>query len=96
MPNTYRRNRFERAGARVLGAAEGVLVALCGFDDLDDAFLGLVAAAKRHNVAPLALAAAVVALAEDPDDLDCDPDAALAAGATWAMLGRCWAAPSMS
>ncbi len=52
-----------RSGQRSLGAAEGVLVALrhCS---LDEAFIDIVETAKRHSVAPLELAHALVAIAE--------------------------------
>ncbi|WP_246540992.1 ANTAR domain-containing protein [Mycobacterium spongiae] len=61
-----------RAGQRRLGAAEGVLVALLGCT-LDEAFTDIVHTAKRHNVAPMELADALVSIAEknapgDPDD----------------------------
>ena len=45
-------------------SAEGVLVALrrCS---IDDAFIDIVLAAKRHNVAPLGLAGALVTIAQN-------------------------------
>lgn len=57
------RQHPHRDGRRTLCAAEGVLVALqhCS---LDDAFLDIIATARRHNVAPLRLATALVASAQ--------------------------------
>ena len=59
----YRR-RHRRSAQRSLGAAEGVLVALrhCS---LDEAFIDIVHTAKQHNVAPIGLADALVAIAEN-------------------------------
>jgi len=53
-----------RAGARVLDAAEGVLIALRGCS-LNQAFVEIVRTAKAHNVSTLSLADALVALAQD-------------------------------
>jgi len=71
-----------RSGQRSLGAAEGVLVALrhCS---LDEAFADIVQTAKRHSVAPLELADALVAIAEN--DVTCDLNDALTA-----VVDRAW------
>jgi hypothetical protein len=63
--------------------AAGVLVALrrCG---LDEAFDEIVDASKRHRVAPLALARALVALAEGTGQDD-EP-ASAAARYEWGLL----------
>lgn len=80
MNHTGRRRTADRAGIRVLGAAEGILSVLNGCS-LDEAFLELVSKAKLHNVDPLALAEAVVALVEAAGS---DDDAtASAAAAEW-------------
>jgi hypothetical protein len=60
-------------------------MALCG-GSLDDAFLQLVATAKRHNVDAMTLAATIVALAEDPTGSECDRDAVYAATDAWEPL----------
>lgn len=57
------RRHPHRDGRRTLCAAQGVLVALqqCS---LDDAFLDIITTARRHNVAALRLATALVARAQ--------------------------------
>lgn len=87
MLNRTRRGTVQRTGTRTLGAAEGVLVALCGCS-LDDAFLELIAAAKNHNVDAMTLAATIVALAEDPSGYECDEAAVRAATIAWEPLVR--------
>jgi hypothetical protein len=77
-----------RSGPRSLGAAEGVLVALrrCS---LDEAFIDIVETAKRHNVAPLGLADALVAIAENDLTRYLDDDVIAAADRAWgALLSR--------
>lgn len=79
---------FGRSGPRSLGAAEGVLVALrrCS---LDEAFIDIVQTAKRHNVAPLGLADALVAIAENDVTGYFDDHTIAAAHRAWgALLGR--------
>jgi hypothetical protein len=80
-----------RAGARILDTAEGVLIALRGCT-LNDAFVEIVQTAKAHNVSPMSLADALVALAQgqaSPDGQDVAVGAARAARAAWAhLLGR--------
>jgi hypothetical protein len=76
-----------RNGQRSLWAAEGVLVGLrrCS---LDEAFMEIVTTAKRHNVAPLGLADALVAIAENDPTQSSDDDAIAAARRAWgALLG---------
>lgn len=70
------------SGQRSLSAAEGVLVALCHCS-LDEAFADKVQTAKRHSVAPLELANALVAMAEN--DATCDLDEMLVAA-----VDRAW------
>ncbi len=74
-----------RSGQRSLGAAEGVLVALrhCS---LDEAFIDIVQTAKRHNVAPLELADALVAIAENDLTRDLDDTVVTAVGRAWGAL----------
>ncbi|OBH06178.1 hypothetical protein A5696_23580 [Mycobacterium sp. E2699] len=69
--DTDHRRDPRRSGQRSLGAAEGVLVALrhCS---LDEAFADIVQTAKRHSVAPLELADALVAIAENYPTSDLD------------------------
>ncbi|WP_237569920.1 ANTAR domain-containing protein [Mycolicibacterium lacusdiani] len=55
--------RAQRDGRRRLCAAEGVLVALRRYT-LDEAFVDIVMTSRLHNVAPLRLADALVALAQ--------------------------------
>lgn len=77
-----------RSGQRSLGAAEGVLIALrhCG---LDEAFIEIVQTAKRHGVAPLELADALVAIAEDDVTGEFDGAVIAAAEVAWGtLLGR--------
>ncbi len=80
--DTDHRRDPRRSGQRSLGAAEGVLVALrhCS---LDEAFADIVQTAKQHGVAPLELADALVAIAEN--EVTCDLDAALIA-----VVDRAW------
>ncbi|WP_322857196.1 hypothetical protein [Mycobacterium shigaense] len=75
--DTQHRQDPRRTGQRSLGAAEGVLVALrhC---TLDEAFIDIVETAKRHGVAPLELANALMAVAQNDESRDRD-DAAIAA-----------------
>jgi hypothetical protein len=77
-----------RSGPRSLCAAQGVLVALrrCS---LDEAFIDIVQTAKRHNVAPLGLADALVAIAENDVSRYLDDDTMAAADHAWgALLSR--------
>lgn len=71
-------------GQRVLCAAEGILVGLrrCG---VDDAFREILCAARQYNVAPLRLAAALLAVAQN-DVSSVDGDALDAALRTWGPL----------
>ena len=85
---TDHRRTPRRNGQRSLGAAEGVLVALrhCS---LDDAFIDIVQTAKRHNVAPMRLADALVAIAENDVTRNIDDAVVAAVGRAWgALLGR--------
>jgi hypothetical protein len=74
-----------RGGQRSLGAAEGVLVALrhCS---LDDAFIDIVQTAKQHGVAPLELAGALVAIAENSLVHDFDDAVFGAVDRAWGTL----------
>jgi hypothetical protein len=55
--------RPRRDGRRCLCAAEGVLVALRGYS-LDEAFADILQTAGSHNIAPLSLTDALVAIAQ--------------------------------
>ena len=84
---TDRRRDPRRSGQRSLGAAEGVLVALrhCS---LDEAFIDIVQTANRHSVAPLELADALVAIAENDVTRDFDDAVIAAVERAWgAVLG---------
>ncbi|MDN4517220.1 MULTISPECIES: ANTAR domain-containing protein [Mycolicibacterium] len=74
-----------RAGARILDTAEGVIIALrrC---TLNQAFTSLVQTAKSHNVAPLSLADALVAIAEGQPTDDLDAEAVRVAAQTWGPM----------
>lgn len=74
-----------RSGPRSLCAAEGVLVALrrCS---LNEAFIDIVETAKRHNVAPLGLADALVAIAENDLPRYFDDNVIAAAHRAWGGL----------
>jgi hypothetical protein len=74
-----------RSGQRSLWAAEGVLVGLCRCT-LDEAFTDIVSAAKRHNVDPLALADALITIAEDDLIQNFDDDVAAAVRGAWGDL----------
>ncbi|WP_262491033.1 ANTAR domain-containing protein [Mycobacterium simiae] len=82
--NGYARGRG-RNGQRSLAAAEGVLVALrhCS---LDEAFVDIVETAKRHNVAPMELADALVAIAENNGTHHLDDAVVSAADRAWGEL----------
>lgn len=71
-------------GQRVLCAAEGILVGLrrCS---VDDAFRDILCTAREYNVAPLRLAAALLAVAQN-DVSSIDGDALDAALRTWGPL----------
>lgn len=75
----------QRNGQRSLGAGEGVLVALRRYS-LDEAFGEIVDTAKRRNVAPIELAEALVAIAENRGSCDVTPEAMAAARGAWAAL----------
>ncbi|EFG78280.1 hypothetical protein AN931_23350 [Mycobacterium intracellulare subsp. chimaera] len=74
-----------RTGARILDTAEGVLVTLRRYR-VDQAFVELMQTAKRHDVNPVNLADALVAIAEDQLSQDLDHAAAAVALATWGNL----------
>ncbi len=80
-----RRWHPRRSGERILSAAEGVLVALrqCS---LDAAFTDIVQTAKRHGVAPLELADALVAIAENDVTRDFDDAVIAAVNRGWGTL----------
>jgi hypothetical protein len=62
-----------------------VLVALRRYS-LDEAFAEIIRTAKRHNVAPIELAEALVLIAEDRGDRGVTTETMTAANAAWAML----------
>ncbi len=74
-----------RDAPRRLGTAEGVLVALLGCS-LEEAFLDIVQTAKQHNVAPLRLADALVALAQDDREVDVAHETVELAQRVWGDL----------
>ena len=69
----------------MLDTAEGVLVALRRYR-LNDAFRDLMTTARHHNVNPLTLADAVVALAENHGVNTLDTTAVAIARHTWGAL----------
>ncbi|ORA96459.1 hypothetical protein BST30_28640 [Mycobacterium mantenii] len=82
-----KRGMVHRSAQRNLGAAEGILVALrhCR---LDEAFIDIVQTAKRHSVAPLELADALVTIAENDVPRDFDNAVVTAVDQAWgALLG---------
>ncbi len=83
--DTDHRRDPRRSGQRSLSAAEGVLVALrhCS---LDEAFADIVQTARRHAVAPLELADALVAIAENDMTSDLDDALAAAVDRAWGTL----------
>src|ERR1700739_791691 len=85
MENSSRLPDPRRAGARILDAAEGVLLALRGCS-LNQAFVEIVQTAKAHNVSTLSLADALVALAQNHGSQDGDDAALVAARAAWGHL----------
>ncbi|KDE96695.1 ANTAR domain-containing protein [Mycobacterium sp. 050272] len=74
-----------RAADRMLDTAEGVLVALRRFR-LNDAFRDLMTTARHHNVNPLSLADALVALAENHGVNALDTNVVAIARHTWGPL----------
>jgi len=82
---TDHRRDARRSGQRSLGAAEGVLVALrhCS---LDEAFIDIVQTATRHGVAPLELADALVAIAENDVPRGFDDAVIAAVEQAWGTL----------
>ncbi len=82
---TDHRRDDPRSGQRSLGAAEGVLVALrhCS---LDEAFIDIVQTAQRHGVAPLELADALVAIAENDVSRGFDDAVVAAVEQAWGIL----------
>jgi hypothetical protein len=74
-----------RNAQRSLGAAQGVLVATRKYS-LDDAFAEIIQTAKRHNVAPIELAEALVSIAEGRRNGGVVTEAMAAATEAWAAL----------
>ncbi len=74
-----------RDGRHTLSAAEGVLAVLrrCS---LEEAFADIVGMAKRHNVAPLRLAGALVARAQGDPALETDHEAGGVVTDCWGHL----------
>jgi hypothetical protein len=83
--DTDHRRDPRRSGQRSLSAAQGVLVGLrhCS---LDEAFADIVQTAKRHGVAPLELADALVAIAENDVTSDLDDALTAAVDRAWGAL----------
>lgn len=71
-----------RDGRRTLCAAEGVLVAL-SHCSLDDAFLDIIGTARRHNVAPLRLATALVSRVQGDPGQETDEAVRFAIDEAW-------------
>ena len=78
---------MRRDGRRTLCAAEGV-VAVLRHCSLDDAFRDIVGTAQRHNVAPLRLAEALLAVAQCDAGAGTDDDAMSVVEQTWGDLLR--------
>lgn len=74
-----------RDGRRTLCAAEGVLVAL-SHCSLDDAFLDIIGTARRHNVAPLRLATALVSRVQGDPGQETDEALRFAIDEAWGAL----------
>lgn len=74
-----------RAADRMLDTAEGVLITLRRYR-LNDAFRDLMTTARDHNINPLALADALVALAENHGLNATDTTAVAIARQTWGSL----------
>lgn len=74
-----------RDGRRTLCAAEGVLVALAHCS-LDDAFLDIIGTARRHNVAPLRLATALVSRVQGDPGQETDEALRFAIDEAWGAL----------
>jgi hypothetical protein len=85
MENPSRLPDPSRAGARILDAAEGVLLALRGCT-LNQAFVEIVQTAKSHNVSTLSLADALVAIAQTQSCHNIDDAAFAVARAAWGDL----------
>ena len=78
---------MRRDGRRTLCAAEGV-VAVLRHCSLDDAFREIVRTAQCHNVAPLRLAGALLAVAQCDTGGDTDGEAVAVVEQTWGDLLR--------
>jgi hypothetical protein len=74
-----------RSAARILDTAEGVIIALrrC---NLNQAFVEIATTAKRHDVALISLADALVAIVQNDPTADLDANAVRAARETWGAL----------
>jgi hypothetical protein len=77
-----------RSSDRILDTAEGVLIALRRYN-INQAFFELAQTAKRHGLATVSLADALVALAQRQSTNDCDQHAVEIARATWGPLLDC-------
>ena len=78
-----------RADARLLDTAEGVIIALrrCS---MAKAFIELARTVQQHNLPPLSVADALLAIAENEPTDDLDPAAVRVARTTWgSLLGAC-------
>ncbi|KMO69023.1 ANTAR domain-containing protein [Mycolicibacterium obuense] len=74
-------------GRRTLCAAQGALAVVLHCS-IDDAFAYIVRTAQRHNVAPLRLAEALLAVAAGGPSTCTDLDAAAAVDMTWGDMLR--------
>ncbi|WP_448460127.1 ANTAR domain-containing protein [Mycolicibacterium sp. XJ870] len=77
----------QRAGARTLDTAKGIVVALrrCS---TSEAFALIVQKAHRHRVGPICLAEALVTIAQDAPTQHLDGSSVTAAHALWMELRR--------
>ena len=74
-----------KSSDRILDTAEGVLITLRRYN-INHAFFELAQTAKRHGIATVSLADALVALAQRQSTDDCQPDAVAVARQTWGDL----------
>lgn len=85
----YRSEDTRRSGARILDTAHGILIALrrC---TMAEAFAELVQTAREHNLSPLSLAEALVALTENRSLQDLNPQAVTVVRDNWSpLLDQC-------
>lgn len=85
MKRVERGQDLRRSADRILDTAEGVLIALRRYS-LTQAFFDLAHTAARHGVTPVALADALVAIAQYHPTGDCDQRAVQAVHDSWGPL----------